>query len=277
MTCLIRAVAVFFIASAASLTADPIQIVPKATTFLTVPTTGTIRPSVGYTAGDSSWVTTTVPLSFESATLLSSEGNENPYLQVLDSYGNDWTFDFATSTTIADNTFQVQTYDALGPTPPASNNDAFVAAQNVNPFAAGCVTNNNCVGAEFQVAYNPTGDDPPANANLHWIQVIDNNFPVFGGFQVDAGAGIPYYDDGGTANSTGFLDLAGLGMPNQSTFFDATLFLVSGPAPNNPGLVTIYGAVQWGFDTSPTPEPSTFLLLAGGLGLMGTIVRRRLS
>ena len=61
-----------------------------------------------------------------------------------------------------------------GPTPRATNNDAFAATAPVNPFSQNCVNKNNCVGQEFQVTYDASGDDP--TDDLHWIQALYTNF-----------------------------------------------------------------------------------------------------
>jgi hypothetical protein len=272
----------FGLAIASSASADPIQVAPQKIpdTFLNYETTGIISPIAVYNTGKIRWVTATMPLGFESASLLEAEGNENPYLQALNNFGGGWTYTFNTTATIADNTFQVHTYQAQAPQPPAANNLAYrKGADSGSAGDAGCVESNNCTGAEFYVRYNPTGDDP--TKNVHWIQVIDDG----GDFTVDAGVVInivkgkpmvvlaPYYDDGmHTANATGFLDFPTNFNAHTPSTFSAELFLVTGPAIDTPALVTIYGAINWGWSNQPmplnVPEPATVFLFVAGLPLV---------
>ena len=46
------------------------------------------------------------------------------------------------------------------------------------------------------------------------------------------------------------------------------MYTISSSGAGSPGAVTIYGGVDWGWQNSPTPEPSTYLL-AAGLGFIG--------
>ncbi len=150
------------------------------------------------------------------------------------------------------------------------------------------------VGVEFHLEYIGGVGDP--TTNLHWIQVIKNNHAITdaGGdqghgteeFEVDnpfsPGERSPYYDDGGaavTGAGTGdFYDFPGrIDTANDHNWI-AELMLVSGPGLNanntpNPGLITFYGGVRWGFTNTAIPEPATLVLAAmGGVGL---ITRRR--
>lgn len=245
--------------------ADPIQLAPQGNNpdvFKGIQTTGVIRPVVNYRVAGSPWQTTTKSLAFDSAEFLKAQGNENPWLQTLNNFDNGWTFRFNTDITIADNTFQIHTYEPQGPFPPASNGDAFAAAaeNNPDPFFAQCGANNNCVGAEFYFEYKPTGADP--KGDIRWIQVIFDNF-TGGSFSVDnkSAAPAPYY--GGAANANGFLDIPAIVGPGSPHTFDALLLLVTGPA--TPGEVTIYGGLEWGWSNQPTPAPATLILLASGL------------
>lgn len=260
----------------AAVFADPIQVAPQPTNpdvFMNQKTTGVIRPTVNYTAGGNNWQNTTNPLNFVSASTLNAQGLENPLLQALsNNLGAGWSYNFNTAANIADNSFQVHTYTALAPTPPASNGDGFVGNK------PNCVTNNNCVGSQFYFTYNPTGDDP--TSNLHWVQLLydnwDNNnntVPAF--YEIDNNGGtVPYYDEPFTANSSGFYDLpfrsAHLTDP---TTFDALTLLVSGPDATKPGTFTIYGGIEWGWHTSMVPEVDGLYLMT--LGLLGIGVRAR--
>jgi hypothetical protein len=139
------------------------------------------------------------------------------------------------------------------------------------------VDNNNCVGQELQITYDPSGAADPVGDMVHWIQVVYTNFDGTPAYQIDNGGSDdgPYYDISGAANPSGFLDIPGIADAGNLHFFDAELYLVSGPAAGSPGAVTIYGEIDWGWQNSPTLEPSTYLLAAVGLGFIGW--RRRSS
>ena len=58
-------------------------------------------------------------------------------------------------------------------------------------------------------------------------------------------------------------------------FWTADLYLVTGPAANTAGQVTIYDGIQWGW-VNDLPEPSTFVLISlGTFGLFIHVVRFR--
>jgi hypothetical protein len=260
--------------------AVPIQLAPQPNNpdvFKGIQTTGTIRPVANYRVAGVPWQTTTKSLVFDPAGFLEAQGNENPWIQTLNLFGNGWTFGFNTTAVIADNTVQVHTYDAQAPFPPASNSDAFAAAADLNDpnnFFTRCGANNNCVGAEFYFGYRPTGDDP--TVDVRWIQVVFDNFENAGSYSVDnGGTAVPYY--GGAANANGFLDIPGIPGPGNPHTFDALLLLVTGPA--TPGKVTIYGGVEWGWSNQPTPAPATLLLLGSGLAGLALrgLLRRKLK
>ena len=250
----------------AALQADPIKVVPQPNnpdTFQDVQTTGVVRPAAFYDLVGTPWSTTTNPLGFECACLLAAQGNENPFIQTLNNFGGGWSFTFAPTVNIADNSFLVHTYEAEAPPPPFSNSDAFTAAGDINTFVNNCANNNNCVGSEFYLTYSATGDDP--NKNVHWIQLLyDNvgNKPMYSVDTLDPAS--PYYDSAGTATAGGFFDLPGTNHAGSPHFFDALLLLVSGPT--NPGEVTIYGGVDWGWSNQQVPEPSSVVLC--GLALV---------
>lgn len=263
-------------ASATFIFADPLVVQPFATTFDGFETTGTIQTSITYNFGGMTWVNNALPLSFVSASTLQAEGLEDPYLQTLSNYGGGWTYSYSDES-LADASLLAQTYDVQGPTPPATNGDAFALAAPDNPFSQNCVNNNNCVGEEFQLAYDASGDDPVDD--IHWIQVVYTNFSGTNTYEVDNGGSAmgPYYDISGTADPSGFLDIPGIASAGTSRFFDAELYLVSGPAAGSPGAVTIYGGIDWGFQNAPAPEPSTYLLVSAGLGVIAFSRRKRLS
>ena len=155
--------------------------------------------------------------------------------------GTNWTFASATNT-LSENSLVVRTYDAQGTTAR--------------------------VGAEFHVEYVPHGNDP--TDNIHWIQVVKDNHLLGQG----GGHGVPelivdtaspnrrspYYDDGYAANGRHFYDFPGRIDPGNSHTWDAELFLVVGPAPTTPGLVTIYRTgISWGWENTPAPARTTVL------------------
>jgi hypothetical protein len=81
-----------------------------------------------------------------------------------------WSYTFTTTAVIADNTFQVHTYAAQAPRPPASNDDAFTLN--------GSCPAHTCTGSQFVFNYGPTGDDP--TANIHWVQILYDNYLLNG-------------------------------------------------------------------------------------------------
>jgi hypothetical protein len=255
---------------AAGLLADPLTISPFATTFDGFETTGTIQTSIFYTFNGKGWTNNANGLAFQTADQLQAQGLEDPYLQTLSNYGNGWSYNYFNGA-LSDDSLLAQTYDVQGPTPPAKNGDAFAAAAPDNAFSQNCVNNNNCVGQELQITYDPSGDADPVGDTVHWIQVVYTNFDGTNTYEVDNGGSAdgPYYDISGAANPSGFLDIPGIADAGNSHFFDAELYLVSGPDAGSPGAVTIYGGIDWGWQNNPTPEPSTYLLAAASLGFIG--------
>lgn len=281
--------AVLSLAALSPVLADPIQIAPQAATFgkntagesFDIRTAGTIQNHIDYTFERRRGTNDNNPLGFINAATLAAQGLENPFLQELALFGGGWTFGFNTTAVIADNTFRVRTYDVQGPTPPANNMDAFRAAAPKNDPADQCVKQNDCVGNEFHFDYVPTGNDP--TQNVHWVQVIDTNYDSSGRFEVDnGGEPSPYYDLVGPASIAGFLDIPIKADPGRSYFFNAELFLVTGPAANNPGQMTIFGAIDWGWHNAirpaAVPEPgTTWLLIAAALVSLGFFAPCRVS
>lgn len=271
--------AIALVLSVVYVKADPLVVQPLGAILQNIPSTGTIQTSIDYTFNGSAWVNTATPLAFVSASTLQADALTDPYLMALTSFGGGWTFGFS-GTTLADSSLVVQTYDLQGPGPPASNQDAFTLAATGDPFlkANGC-NSGNCIGEEIQIAYNAAGDDP--TSDLHWVQVVYTNaYTGDPGYFVDNSNCCEfYYDDGGTANSTGFLDIQAVPDPGDPYFFDSELFLVSGPDVGSPGQVTIYGAIDWGWQNSQdppsTPEPATWVIAGAGLALISFIGRKR--
>ena len=124
------------------------------------------------------------------------------------------------------------------------------------------------------MAYDASGDDPVDD--IHWVQVLYENLDGTPAWEIDNGNGtIPYYDELGAATASNFLDLPGINRAGQPWFFDAETYLVSGPDSANPGQFTIYGAVDWGWQNSPAPEPATLVMAGAGLVLVGVWRRNR--
>ena len=280
-------VLLFLISAASLLRADVIQLNPQAATAFGFSLPGVINPVVDYTVGGQAWQTTTDPLVYDSASTLESEGLANPFLNALSSglFPGAWTFGYNTAA-LADNTFQVGTYEAQGPPPPVSNTN------QVNN--AGCPSPNSCVGSAFFLNYVPTGNDP--TANIHWVQIVLASYTVNGRIptpqysidvvnadRVAQFAITPYYDAGFAANSSSFLDIPFITGPDQPTDFDALTLLVSGPNTFG-GNFTIYGGVQWGWSNevvprpnavTAAPEPSSVVFLVPILLVLAQIIRKR--
>ncbi len=159
-----------------------------------------------------------------------------------------WTFQSAVNT-LTDNSLKIRTYDVQG-----------TATR---------------IGAEFHVEYVPAGADP--TANVHWIQVIRNNHNLATGYgnldlKVDnLGSTSPYYDHLGAATNREFYDFPGRTQNlTQYHYWDAELFLATGPAAGSPGAVTLYRTgMRWGWEAVPTPGSLALL------GMTGLVAGRR--
>jgi hypothetical protein len=172
---------------------------------------------------------------------------------------------------------------------PGSSGLSFVSS--VTPLAASslvvesyaAVGSSSSVGAQIYLQYVPTGADP--TRNVHWIQIINDNYnitnnPGYGNPEnvVDTRARgrSPYYDDGGAATSRAFFDSPNRLNPNQMDTWTGDLYLVAGPAAGTSGTITIWGGLEWGWNTSPAavPLPPALLLFAPALAGIGAIRRR---
>lgn len=159
-----------------------------------------------------------------------------------------WTFQSAVNT-LTDNSLKVRTYDVQG--------------------------SATRIGAELHVEYVPGVGDPVNN--VHWIQVIRNNHNLVTGYgnldlKVDnLGSTSPYYDHLGAATDREFYDFPGRTTNlTQRHYWDAELFLATGPAAGSPGMVTLYRTgMRWGWETVPTPSSMALL------GLSGLVASRR--
>lgn len=132
-------------------------------------------------------------------------------------------------------------------------------------------------GVEIDIEYVPGANDP--TTNVHWIQVVRNNFNITAPNAADRGPGkfeqvvdiagtatSPYYDDGFAADSRNFYDFPSRD-PAVTMFWEAELFLVTGPAPGAGGTISLYRpGLRWGWETTVemVPAPGGLALLAGG-------------
>lgn len=209
-------------------------------------TSGVYDFSDNYTIGTTNWVCNLRPAR---PTEINNTSGVN-FFSTLNTWatGTNWSFVSAVNTLSADS-LVVHTYDAQG-TP-------------------------GRVGAEFHVEYVPHAGDP--TTNVHWIQVVTDNHSITagggGGHGVpekivdnpfSPGNRAPYYDDGGAANGTHFYDFPGRTDAGASHTWDAELFLVTGPAANAAGQVTLYRTgISWGWENTPAPGTLSMLALGG--------------
>jgi len=172
-------------------------------------------------------------------------------------------FGLSQQRTLADRSLVIKDAEALGP-----NNQL---AQNMR--------DNPAYGQSLFLQYNPNpGDvaDPgnPTQASLHWIQFVTAmNWRNQAGetFKIDNENGpTPFYDDGGIADGTGFMDMpANLVRPALlPVTFSADLFLVQ-DVPNGRGGRTevVWQGVRWGWETGPVRlRPRALAPDAGPIG-----------
>jgi hypothetical protein len=257
---------------------------------------GSHIPSVPYQVGTDPWVVNLspdppkyLPPGATSATDSNAADAEALLSKLMTDQMPKWAPLTESTTTLSDDSLIVHLYEAV---------HAAAGESAICDYLA-------CVGANFGVEYKPGKDDP---TDVHWIQIITAD----GKSSIDNGLsrqGLPYYDDGGTADKTGFLDYPRRGDATKHTWI-ADLFLVTGPAiPTGdhgpaPGPINVLGGIQWGWenhctkankqspseassadacdcncnDSSPTPEPASFLMTLVGfvpLVLFAQTFRRR--
>lgn len=157
-------------------------------------------------------------------------------------------------------------------------------------------------GADFVVDFTNNNPAVALPANLHWIQIVQDNWNITGvdGGDLSAPMGLgnhenvvdapktpnsAYYDvssntppNAFNTNPPHFEDGSGRGEPTKANpviTWNAELWLVSDP--NNNGQFTIYNGVEWGWATylASVPEPTTWMMLIMGVGLIGVALRRR--
>lgn len=157
------------------------------------------------------------------------------YLNTLRSAFPAWTFNTASSD-LSDKSIEIRTYDVQG-----------TAAR---------------VGVEIHAHYARHSGDP--SSNLHWIQVLTTNHGLRGtghgpiatytDVANNATATDPYYDTGYAANASDIYDFPGRGDTSQDHTWEATTFLVTGPASGSAsGTVTIrVPGFNWGWKNTCT-------------------------
>lgn len=170
-------------------------------------------------------------------------------------------------------------------------------ALNVRTYATFASPADDLFGIDFHVQYNPTvPPDSPAGANIHWIQVLKNNWNLSGApgtpdNKVDVAANLanPYYDTQGLSDSTFLFDeprrnISDLvGYVGAPITFDFETFLVKEVAApvynpdgtiNTKGKVQVYDGVRYGF-IAQTPEPGSVMLFIAVASSGAVVFRKR--
>ncbi len=191
-----------------------------------------------------------------------------------------YTFAF---TALAGNDLTLGTYLAW-----ADNRPAFTQGTLTAPAA----TLTGTGGADIGIGYAQNNMADPTTANLHWISIVEDNNPTAfetangvadplrNGFtlsvdnpfapQVGGKPTTPFYDAGGLANGSAFLDAPNNPL-NRATQLIFHTFVVT----QNAKAFTIYDDVTWGVQTV-VPEPgSIVLVLLGGTCVSFQTWRRR--
>ncbi len=174
---------------------------------------------------------------------------------------------------------------------------------NITDYEA--VNNGVIGGGQLVVDYTPQ-QGAVLPANLHWIQIVTDNYNITGvnGANLKApkgpgkpenvvdatGSATPYYDVAAAAGGFGakfnatpphFEDFSSRLEPtaaNPTINWNADLFLVS---DNGKKGVTVYDAVEWGWvsqympKVGAIPEPDVWAVMLLGFGLTGAMMRRR--
>ncbi len=100
------------------------------------------------------------------------------------------------------------------------------------------------------------------------------NFGVYGGWAFDPNSGLYGFDFDPLPTDQTFLAKSGYTLGGESRdFLDSGIYYLE-----IQGTVTVAGGGFSGeINTTPIPEPSNALLLLAGLGVMGTLARRRVA
>jgi hypothetical protein len=154
-------------------------------------------------------------------------------------------------------------------------------------------TTGGTVGADMYVSYSKMGAKDPAANTVQWLQVITDNWSIVTGtgqpgvketlVDVKKTSASPFYNDSYDANVGGLTYL--FDAPGRSsndladykgTFplsWTAQTFAVVDTHTNDRNgkdILDVYGGFSWGWQVTPTPEPSTFVVgLVGSAILLG--------
>lgn len=129
-------------------------------------------------------------------------------------------------------------------------------------------------GAVFGVTYTPGNGNPD---NIHWVQAINSRYGTEVTTRLDnpSAHGTPWYDDGGAAENTWYLDIpstpckdCGPGCCDYSSDVDFELWVAVDNLVEGKHVVDLYEGYWWGYDYACTvPEPAGAVLVVIGLML----------
>jgi hypothetical protein len=184
------------------------------------------------------------------------------------------------------------------------NQGGFAGQNEFNVQSYSVFANNGGqVGEDIYIFYSPDKGDPPINANLHWIQVIWNNWSstppdknttgVVENIVDNGGAAVPYYDSPlgkGAAGITtingaqvfNFYDkpgrpsseLAAYGFATPIQWMAEDFLVVDTGMKNgdNKEILNVFGGIEYGWQV--VPEPSSMVLVVLGLGTLAPRILR---